>query len=119
LLFPMAKSAVRAMDAVTEFVQQNGGSKIQGFVVAGASKRGWTTWLTGAVDPRVNAIAPMVIDLLNMVPQMAHQLATWGSFSEQLHDYTGRGIQVHMLGTAGQELRAMVDPYSYRARLTQ
>ena len=29
-------------------------------------QRGWTTWTVGAVDKRVVAIAPIVMDLLNM-----------------------------------------------------
>src|SRR5205085_8203291 len=59
---PMVKSAVRAMDAVTEFLASERGGKtaVKKFVVAGGSKRGWTTWLTGAADRRVTAIIPVV-----------------------------------------------------------
>jgi PhoPQ-activated pathogenicity-related protein len=119
LLLPMVKSAVRAMDAIQAAAKQEWSLDIEHFTVTGASKRGWTTWLTGAVDPRVTAIAPMVIDMLNMQPQMKHQVETWGEFSEQIEDYTRRGLQKHMDSPVGAELRSIVDPYSYREKLTQ
>src|SRR6185436_979847 len=67
LRLPMTKAAVRAMDAVTTFCggAERGKVTVDRFVVAGGSKRGWTTWTTGAVDDRVVAIVPMVIDVLN------------------------------------------------------
>src|SRR5215813_15370475 len=53
----MVKSGVRALDAVQEFMASEAGGKlkIDQFVVSGGSKRGWTTWLVGAVDKRVIA----------------------------------------------------------------
>ena len=47
----MTKAAVRAMDTVREFAASKG-TRIDNFLVLGGSKRGWTTWLTAAVDPR-------------------------------------------------------------------
>jgi PhoPQ-activated pathogenicity-related protein len=43
---PMVKSGVRAMDATQEFLasEQGGRLAIDEFVVAGGSKRAWTTW---------------------------------------------------------------------------
>lgn len=114
LLLPMAKSAVRAMDAVQEFASQQWDMDIENFTVTGASKRGWTTWLTGAVDSRVNAIAPIVIDVLNMDAQMVHQLETWGEYSEQIQDYTDRDIQANAKTEAGKKVNQIVDPYNYR-----
>jgi len=118
LLFPMTKSAVRAMDAVQEFVASDLRRTIDTFVVTGASKRGWTTWLTGVVDPgRVKGIAPLVIDTLNMPAQLPHQLETWGKYSEQINDYTRTGL-VDDLSGEGAPLVQMVDPYSYRDQIT-
>lgn len=116
LLFPMVKSAVRAMDTVQAVAKQEKGYEIKKFVVAGASKRGWTTWLTGAVDPRVAGIAPMVIDMLNMKAQMEWATKVYGRQSEQIRDYTDIGLIEHMDDPAMVKLRSWVDPYSYRER---
>lgn len=118
LLFPMTKSAVRAMDAVAAFVKQENGEVIEGFVVTGISKRGWTTWLTGAVDPRVKAIAPQVIDMLNMKQQIAWAQKVYGKQSEQIQDYTDLNLHLMMDAPRNVNLRSWVDPYSYRNRYT-
>ena len=68
IYFPMVKAAVRAMDTMTTFAKSKTGVNLKTFMVAGASKRGFATWYTGAVDSRVVGIAPIVMDLLNMQP---------------------------------------------------
>jgi PhoPQ-activated pathogenicity-related protein len=118
LLFPMVKSAVRAMDAVQAWASEKGRPEVKQFVVTGASKRGWTTWLTGAVDRRVAAIAPMVIVMLNMGPQGPNQLDVWGKYSEQIEDYVNRGLMERARTTEGTQLWRMVDPFSFRERLS-
>lgn len=115
-LFPMVKSAVRAMDAVQEWSARQHGVKMDRWVVGGASKRGWTTWLTGAVDPRVKGIAPMVIDMLNMPAQAAWAEKVYGRQSEKIRDYTDLGIIEKMGDPVMRKLRGWVDPYSYRQR---
>ena len=117
-LLPMTKSAVRAMDALQEIARQSHKEELKQFVVTGASKRGWTTWLTGAVDPRVVAIAPMVIDTLNMPKQMPHQVLSFGKYSEEIEDYTRLDLPGRIAEPSSQALMAIVDPYAYRAKLT-
>lgn len=117
---PMTKAAVRAMDTVTAFCgsAQGGGVKVSGFVVSGASKRGWTTWTTAAVDKRVIAIIPIVIDVLNVEPSMRHHYAAYGFFAPAVGDYTAFQI-MDWMGTP--EMRALLkieDMYEYRDRLT-
>lgn len=117
---PMKKSAVRAMDAVEEFCASPAGGSltIEGFVVAGASKRGWTTWTTAAVDSRVIAIAPVVIDILNVERSMSLHWAAYGFWATAVGDYEEMGI-MDWFGTPELEvLMAVADPYSYRARYT-
>jgi PhoPQ-activated pathogenicity-related protein len=114
LLMPMVKSAVRCMDLAQEQLKERFQVSIERFTVTGASKRGWTTWLTGAVDERVDAIAPIVIDMLNMPKQMQHQIDSWGKYSEEIGDYTELELQKHLSSPRGQMLQQIVDPYSYR-----
>jgi PhoPQ-activated pathogenicity-related protein len=118
LLFPMTKSAVRAMDAVQEFAKKEYQEEIKGFVVGGASKRGWTTWLTATVDGRVKGIAPMVIDMLNMKAQLNWSQKVYGRQSEMIHDYTEIKLQERMDEPGMVKLRSWVDPYSHRERYT-
>lgn len=118
LLFPMVKSAVRAMDAIQEFSKQQLQHPVNRFVVSGASKRGWTTWLTGANDSRVQAIAPMVIDILNMPISLDYQIRALGDYSVQIEDYVKLGIPQGAKTESGMAVTTMVDPYSYRKTLT-
>ena len=119
LLFPMVKSAVRAMDCIEQLGKQEWKTDVKGFIVSGASKRGWTTWLTGAVDGRVQGIAPIVIDTLNMRKQMDYQIETWGKYSEQIDDYERKGLIKRLKDDAEIEpLWHWVDPYTYRHQLT-
>jgi len=119
LHFPMAKGVLKAMDAVQEFTRKEGFTPIDGFTIYGASKRGWTTYLVGASrDRRVKSIAPMVIDVLNILPQIEHQERAYGKLSEQVSDYTRAGITEKLRTPAGKRLLELEDPYSYRDRLT-
>ncbi len=115
----MVKSGVRAMDAVQEFMAGEAGGriKIDQFVVAGASKRGWTTWLVGAVDKRVVAIMPLVIDALNSEAITRHHFEALGYFSPALKDYVNHGLFPHKIGTPEyQAVLRIEDPYNYRHR---
>lgn len=120
LLLPMTKSATVAMDVGQVLMKELWDLDIITFTVMGASKRGWTTWLTSAVDDRVTALAPMVIDVLNIGEQMVHQRRVWPTFSEKIADYTRLDIPRRLQETRrGQSLLGIVDPYVYRHRLTQ
>jgi len=118
LLLPMAKSAVKAMDAIEQFAKQELNTTVSGFVVAGASKRGWTTWLSSAVDERVKGICPMVYDNLNLPAQMKHQVDTWGKYSEQIDDYSSKNLPEQLASENGRKLAELIDPYTYRDKIT-
>ena len=118
LLFPMTKSAVKAMDAIGEYTKQEWQTPVTKFVVTGASKRGWTSWLTAAADKRVAGIIPMVYNNLNLAKQMPHQLQAWGAYSKSISDYTEKDLPSALATPRGQYLAAMIDPWTYRSRFT-
>jgi len=107
------------MDAIQAVARKRWKTEVSRFVVTGASKRGWTTWLTAAVDKRVVGIAPLVIDTLNFSVQMKHQKQQWGKYSRQIRDYTGKGLIALLEKKPELGLWNWVDPHAYRGRLTQ
>ncbi|HEY7118166.1 MAG TPA: PhoPQ-activated pathogenicity-related family protein [Tepidisphaeraceae bacterium] len=117
---PMTKAVVRAMDAVTSFCAspEGGQVKIDGFVVTGASKRGWTTWTTAAVDKRVIAIVPIVIDTLNLRQSGTHHFEAYGFWAPAIKDYTDIRLSDWIATPQYAALLKIEDPYEYRRRLT-
>ena len=120
LRLPMTKSAVRAMDTVTALLasEAGGNQEVDQFVVAGGSKRGWTTWTTAIVDERVVAIAPIVIDVLNVGESFKHHFSVYGSYSPAVIDYVLTG-NINWNGTEQWDaLMDIIEPFEYRDRLT-
>ncbi len=117
---PMVKSAVRAMDTIQALMAtaEGGQVPIDNFVVAGGSKRGWTTWLTGAVDKRVVAIIPIVIDVLNVRRSMQHHHDAYGFWSPAVGDYVRHKITAMNDSPEYIGLLKIEDPYAYIDRLT-
>jgi PhoPQ-activated pathogenicity-related protein len=120
LRLPMTKAAVRAMDTIAAVMADPaaGGVKVEKFVVSGGSKRGWTTWTTAAVDPRVVAIVPFSIDLLNLEKSFEHHYRVYGFWAPAVKDYVEFGVMDWTGTPQYRNLLAIEEPYSYRDRLT-
>src|ERR1700730_7503017 len=119
LRLPMTKSVVWAMDTVTAFCRSaaGGGRVVDRFVVGGASKRGWTGWTAAAVDKRVVAVAPVVIDLLNVEASFEHHYRAYGFWAPAIAAYQASGIMRWAGTTELASLLRIEDPYAYRDRL--
>ena len=120
LRLPMTKSVVRAMDATQEILAnlETNPITINDFIVAGGSKRGWTTWATAMVDTRVKAIMPLVIDMLNVIPSFHHHKAVYGFYAPAVKDYEDMGIMDRTDTPEYLALMKIVEPYHFLDRLT-
>jgi len=112
----MVKSAVKCMDCVQEWAKKEG-TPVEKFVVAGGSKRGWTTWLTGAMDSRVEAIVPIVIDVLNTSESMKHHGQAYGFWAMAVGNYYQHKIFQRPDHPRVPDLSIIEDPISYVERL--
>lgn len=114
---PMTKAVMRAMDTLTEFSDTVAETTSRKFVVGGASKRGWTAWLTAAFDDRVAGVIPVVIDLLNVVPSFEHHWRSLGEWSPAVSDYENEEIMRWLYSAEFRRMMELVDPYSYLGNL--
>ena len=113
---PMVKSGTAAMTAIQQYLgsAEGGKLKIDGFVVAGGSKRGWTTWLVGLLDKRVVGIMPIVINVLDVEATTKHHWMAMGYFSPALGDYVRHKLIPDQIGKPQlAQVNVIEDPLSY------
>jgi PhoPQ-activated pathogenicity-related protein len=115
--FPMTRAVVRAMDVIQEITSSKE-NNVQKFFISGASKRGWTTWTTAAVDNRVMGMAPLVIDILNLVPSFDHHYKVYGDWSPAVNDYVEFQIMDWMNTKEFKKLMNYVEPYQFKELFT-
>ena len=122
LQFPMTKAGIKAMDVMQQVIPQYiGNSPINKISVTGLSKRGWTTWLVGAVEAarpnsRLLSIMPIVLDLANVQEFLHRQIQYYGAWTYALFDYIECNMTVTSDTPEVRELLEHVDMWYYMDR---
>lgn len=118
LPLPMVKSVVRGMDAVEEYFATTD-SEISKFTLTGGNLGAWANWLTAAIDPRVECLAAMDFDDLNLEKRTRLQIATWGKYHREVEAFSTLDWQSWISTDEGRALRGIVDPFHYLDRVKQ
>lgn len=118
IMLPMTKSVTAAMTTVQQWAKQTHSCNVEKFLIAGASKRGWTTWLSGASDKRVVGIAPIVMDMLNFEKNVAHMPQAYGGWTFAFKDYCEANITKYIDTPQLEALSKVLDPLQYKKQLT-
>jgi len=120
---PMAKAGMQCMRAVEEYTKKQGIAEIEGWVVSGASKRGWTTWMVGAVTcescPTIVGIAPLVPIVPALHQDVHRQWKSYGGFTFAFKDYTAVNLTTNLDGAGFKLMMDIVDPINYGERLAR
>ena len=119
---PMTKAGMQAMRATEEYLKDKG--EINGalnWVVSGASKRGWTSFIVGSARcrtcPRVVGIAPLVPIVPSLLAEVHRQYQSYGGFTFAFDDYKRAGLLPELDNAAFKQAMRLVDPMYYSSRL--
>lgn len=117
LLLQMAKAVIKSMDVI-ETVSSGYNKPIKKFIITGASKRGWTSWISaGTKDKRIVAIMPIVFDWLDMKKQINHQKEYYGTTSAQIGDYTQFNFDELLYRPEAKTMVELIDPFYYNVSI--
>jgi len=125
---PVAKAVTRAMDTVMAFTRSLPTGPVSRFGVTGYSKLGMATWLIGALDERVKAIAPAAIPLtlrsgppaeFAAPPFLAPLFRTYLSFIKpQEFSQLYLPVALSLNTQEFERLHSIIDPVAFPERLT-
>lgn len=114
---PMVKGANRVLDAVEEYAEKKWNHILKHWLISGASKRGWTTWILAAYDQahekRVVGAVPMVESFLNMRKQFHSWWQSVGGWSFALEDYYAMNFTQNFDTPVADRMGEVIDPYNY------
>ena len=121
---PMVKGAMQSMRAAAEFaLTLPTPLKLGGWLAAGASKRGWTTWMVGAATcptcVEIVAIAPLVPIVPALVREMHRQWQAYGGWTFAFQDYMEVNLTAHIDDPKMVQLTDAVDPMNFYDRLAR
>ncbi len=111
LQLPMTAAVSQAMSLAERELKK---WDINSFIVTGLSKRGWAAWMTAISDPRVDAIVPFVIDLLNQRQALTHMYKVYGgNWPIAFTPYYNENIDTQINTPQFDNLMQIQDPFSY------
>jgi len=120
---PMVKAAYQVMRAVQEFAtEEKYIDENPGWIVSGASKRGWTSFLSGAVNcttcaAKVVGIAPLVPIIPDILADAHRQYQSLNGFTFAFNDYTDENLQTQLDSPEMAQLFKISDPVNYIEKL--
>ena len=121
LQIPMNKAIINTFNAVQHFTENSiYGITLQNYVISGDSKRGWTSWLTAALDQRVIGSLPKVFDLVRTRETLHGHYRALGGWSFAFNPYYNENLTNHLDDQIFEELQCFIDPddwtYQYQNR---
>lgn len=119
---PMTKASMQAMKASEEYLKQERGLTGLKWVVSGASKRGWTSFLVGAARckscPSIVGIAPLVPIVPDLGEEVHRQYRSYGGYTFAFIDYKNAGLVNKLDSPAFKKAMKVVDPMYYMEQLS-
>mmetsp|Transcript_17920 Transcript_17920/g.27721 ORF Transcript_17920/g.27721 Transcript_17920/m.27721 type:complete len:111 (+) Transcript_17920:548-880(+) len=92
----MAKAAHQVLKASQDYINTSKLGNVQHWMSTGVSKRGWTTWLVGAVNCSTCVDIIGLIPIVPIVPpfdtEIHYQWQSYGGFSYAFKDYSEAGM---------------------------
>ncbi|KAI3379158.1 hypothetical protein SNEBB_001483 [Seison nebaliae] len=110
---PMVKSLVNTMTALQEFARDHLRYNICNYIPTGQSKRGWTSMLAAAVDPRITHIIPIVYNMIDMKNVMTTMYKSIGGVVNGLAEYKMENVTGYAMD---KELATIIDPFYYNEK---
>ena len=110
------------MKAAQEFVNDKiQVANVDNWLVTGASKRGWTSWMIGVTQcsncVNIAGIMPLVPIMPNLLEGAHIQYQSYGGWTFAFKDYIEAGVMQWLDDDIFTEMFKFLDPLSYKERL--